>query len=209
MLRSWRLFLGAAGILLFFGGPLHPRADPALPFNVSTAAMLADPHWPISHGLMLAGDVCVLLALIGLRRRTDIPISLRRALQLAVIGASLAVVEMAFHLAAVVDRAALVAGAATPVLTIHLSLAVVAFPVFGLSMSAVAFLGARQRAIGGATIAGLGILGGLMDAVSAPIVVLTRDQHYSWLFIGVLPLAIWMCLAAIWPRPRMSDRPAT
>lgn len=182
------------------GGPLHPRSDPTLSFNASTALMLADPHWPIAHALMLAGDVCVLLALIGLRRRTDLPAGLQRALRVAVVGASLAVVEMAFHLAAVVDRATLVAGAATPVLTIHLSLAVVAYPVFGLSMAAVALLGARKRAIGGATIAGLGILGGLMDAVSAPIVVLTRDQHYTWLFMGLVPLALWMGLAAIWPR---------
>ena len=114
--------------------------------------------------------------------------------------------EMSFHLAAMVDRTALIAGAATPVLTTHLTLAVVAYPAFGFSMAALAALGARNRAVGGASIALLGVVGGLMDAVAAPIVVLTRDERYSWLFTGIAFLALWMCLAAVWPRSRGSHR---
>jgi len=188
-----------AGILLLIGGPLHPRADTTKSFNESTALMLADPNWPIAHALMLASYVLLLVAFIGMARRPDVPNSVRHILRFAQVGAALSVVEMAFHLAAMVDRASLTAGGPTPVLTTHLTLAVVAYPVLGLSVVALAFQGARTRSLGGWAIGWLGALGGMAHAVSAPLVVLTRDQRYSALFTGAAVVALWLCLVAIWP----------
>lgn len=199
----WRPLLGLAGVLLLVGGPLHPQANLYLSFNASTANMLADAHWPLSHGLMLAGELALVFALLGIMRRAELSDTLRRVVTVAVVASMLGVVEMTFHFLAMFDRQALLDGAATPVLTTHLTLAVLTYPIFGLSMAALAFVGARGRMVGGASIAILGVVGGLMDAVSAPIVVLNRNQAFSWLFAGMAPLALWMCLAAIWPRARI------
>ncbi len=201
--RLWRSLLGLAGVFLVIGGPLHPKSNPALSFEASTANMLADPHWPLSHGLMLAGELALVFALLGIKRRADLSLTLRRVVQVAFVASILGVVEMTFHLLALFDREALLAGTATPVLTAHLTLAALTYPIFGLSMAALAFVGARGRMVGGASIALLGIVGGIMDAASAPIVVLTHNQQFTWLFMGMAPLALWMCLAAVWPRARI------
>src|SRR5713101_4647372 len=153
LIRTWRPTLALAGILLLIGGPLHPRADTTKSFNESTALMLGNSNWPIAHALMLASYTLILLALTGLARHTDRPNSVRRVLRFAQVGAALSVVEIAFHLAAVVDRSNLMTGGPTPVLTTHMTLAVAAYPVLGLSLAALALQGARTRSLGGWTIA--------------------------------------------------------
>ena len=205
LIKTWRPALALAGILLLIGGPLHPRADTTKSFNESTAVMLASPNWPLAHALMLASFVLILLALTGVARQSGIPNSVRQILRFARVGAALSVVEMAFHLAAVVDRSSLMAGGPTPVLTTHMTLAVAAYPMLGFSLAALAFQGARTRSLGSWAIGWLGILGGLAHGVSAPIVVLTRDQRYSPLFTGGVVLALWLCLVAVWPIARARE----
>src|SRR5262249_46315313 len=136
---------------------------------------------------------------IASARRPDISTGLRRGLKLAQIGAALSVVEMVFHLAATVDRAHLIAGRPTPVLTTHLMVSVVAYPAMGFATARVAALGAQSRRLGAPAIGWLGVMGGVIHGLSAPIVVLTRDEHYSVLFNGVAVLALWFCLTAVWP----------
>jgi len=199
--KSWRWTLAVSALLLLVGGPLHPKADPRRSFNESTALMLADSHWPVSHALMLCSYILLVFALVGMAARPGTPARARHILQIAQIGAGLSVLEMAFHLAAIVDRPALLAGGPTPVFTTHLRLAAVAYPVLGLSMAALAWEGASKRWLGAPAIAWVGVIGGVTHGVSAPIVVLTRDQHYSWLFMGAALLAAWMLLAAVWPAP--------
>jgi hypothetical protein len=199
LIRTWRPMLAIAGILLLIGGPLHPKADTTKSFNESTALMLAHPNWPIAHALILASYILLLLALVGMAQRSELPNSVRRILRFAQVGAALAVVEMAFHLAATADRSSLIAGGPTPLLTAHMTLAVVAYPMLGLSVAALALQGARTRSFGGWAIGWLGALGGVAHGMAAPIVVLTRDQRYSPLFMGAAVMALWLCLVAIWP----------
>src|SRR2546425_324021 len=161
LIRTWRPTLALAGILLLIGGPLHPKADTTKSFVESTALMLANPNWPVAHALMLASYIVLLLAFVGAAHRSDIPNSVRRILRFAQVGAALSVAEMIFHLAAVVDRSSLMAGGPTPVLTTHMTLAVVAYPMLGLSVAALAFQGATTRSLGGWAIGWLGVLGGL------------------------------------------------
>ena len=205
LIRTWRPTLAIAGILLLIGGPLHPPVDTTKSFSESTALMLAHPNWPIAHALMLASYVLILLAFVGAAHRSDIPNSVRRILRFAQLGTALSVVEMAFHLAAMVDLSSLMAGGPTPVLTTHLSLAVVAYPMLGLSVAALAFQGARTRSFGRRAIGWLGVLGGLAHGLSAPIVVLTHDQRFSPLFTGAAVMALWLCAVAIWPIDRTRE----
>ena len=121
----WRLFFIVGALFLLVGGPRHPGG--------TMAEMLAHPDWVPSHALTLAGFVSLLLGLIAYERTVLVPDRTRTWARFAVLGTALQVMEMAFHTAASVDQLNL-AGRATPVLTTHLWLSVVIYPIFGLTL---------------------------------------------------------------------------
>ena len=136
--RLWRLFFILSALFLVAGGPRHPGG--------TMAEMLAHPDWVPSHALMLAGFVSLLVGLILYQRSVVLPDRTRMWARYAVLGTALQVVEMAFHTAASIDQLNLVAGRATPVLTTHLWLSVVLYPIFGLTLVGLIVAGARDRA---------------------------------------------------------------
>ena len=73
----------------------------------------------------------------------DLPAASRRWLTPAIVGTVLQTIEMAMHTIAYVDAENLVAGLPTPVLTTHLWMTVLFYPVFGVTM--VGFLVAASR----------------------------------------------------------------
>jgi len=187
----WRLLFLVAGILIILGGPRHPGG--------TMAQMLADPEWVPAHALMLAGFVALLLGLILYRRALPLPARTTRWVRLAAVGTALQAIEMAFHTAAVVDRANLVAGRATPVLTTHLWLAVVMYPVFAATIVGFILATARDRSLASPWVAWIGALGTLAWGAAAPLAILTDLEWVGYLFPGVLGLSVWLALAAIWP----------
>ena len=206
--RFWRQALALAALLLFAGGPLHPNPDTTRSFEQSTAAMLGTPSWVPAHALILAAYVAAAVGLSGLARRATSPAG-RAAGWLAVAGALGSAVEMSFHLAAVVDRAALVSGGPTPILNTHLTLATFVQPLLGFSIAAYAVLETHRRDALGIALLGLGVVGGVLHGLSAPIVVATRDQGFSVLFKAAILIALWLALSAVASRRAPSrDREA-
>lgn len=161
--------------------------------------MLGHPEWAPSHALLLAGFVLLPVGILLYSRAIPLPERTRRWTRLALIGALLQAVEMAFHLAAYVDHANLLAGRATPVLTTHLSLTVVCYPIFGLTIAGWIVAGMRDRALGSPWIAWIGILGALAHGAAGPLVVAFGIGQAAALFPMVILLAIWLVLAALWP----------
>lgn len=187
----WRPVFLAAGVLVVVGGAQHPRG--------ALVDMLGDPAWVASHALMLAGFAALLLGLL-LYLREDRPHGwARRWTRIAALATALQATEGALHTAAAVDRTNLVAGDPTPVLSAHLGLSVVIYPLFGLAMIGLIWAGARQRELGSPWIAWLGILGAAAHGLSAPLVVGLGLGRFRILFPGLLLLGAWLVLAAVWP----------
>lgn len=190
-LQLWRLcFIGSA-LLLMAGGPQHPGG--------TMAEMLGDPRWVPAHSLMLAGFVTLLAGLLLYKRSTSLPATTNRWLQFAIIGTVLQTIEMAMHTAAVVDHHHLVAGQSTPVLTTHLWLAVIFYPIFGVTIIGFIIAGMRDHVIGSPWIGWLGIAGALANGLAPPLVVLLKIEAARILFPLVLLLALWLILAGLWP----------
>jgi hypothetical protein len=178
----WRVFFALSALFILAGGPQHPGG--------TMAEMLAHPKWVPSHALMLAGFLALLAGLILYQRGVALPERTRKWVRLAAIGTALQAVEMAFHTAASVDHANLMAGRATPVLTTHLWLSVVLYPVFALTVIGLIVAGVRDRALGSPWIAWLGILGALAHGAAAPLVILFEVPWARILFPFLVLLAL-------------------
>jgi hypothetical protein len=190
-LHPWRIcfVIAAAGIL--GGGPRHPGG--------TMAEMISHPDWLLSHVLVLAGFVALLAGLILFARSAAPPDGTRRWTRLAIIGTALQVVEMIFHTAAMVDHGNLVAGRATPILTTHLVLAVLLYPVFAITIIGFIAAAARERTLGSRWIAWIGVLGAAAHGAAPPLVVGLGDERFRILFPMVVLFALWMLLTALWP----------
>jgi len=177
-----------SALLLMAGGPQHPGG--------TMAEMLANPKWIPAHSLLLVGFAALLAGLL-LYGRTNLPERSRLWLRLAIIGTILQVIEMAFHTAAVVDHDHLVSGAATPVLTTHLWLAIVCYPIFGLTFGGFLIAGMRDRVLGSVWIAWLGLAGLVANGLAPPLVVLLNVEAARILFPLLLLFALWLILAGL------------
>jgi hypothetical protein len=187
----WRPFFALAALLILAGGPMHPRGN--------MAEMLGHHNWVLSHSLMLVGFLSLLIGLILFNRGVAAPERTRRWVRLAAIGTALQAIEMAFHTASVVDHGNLVAAKATPVLTTHLWLAVVLYPIFAVLMIGLIVAGTRDRSLGSPWISWLGILGAVAHGASAPLGVAFHVEGAWVLFPLLMLLALWLLLAALWP----------
>lgn len=196
----WRLPFFVAGALLLKGGSMHPGG--------TMAEMISHPDWVMGHTLVFAGYV-VLLAGLLLRRGAGVPQRMGTWMRFAVIATAAQAVEMAVHTMSYVDHANLVAGHTTPVLSTHLALAVVCYPLFGAGIIGLIVAGARERGLGSWWIAWLGVIGAAAQGLAAPIVVLSGDTRFAVLFIGIAPLALWVVLAALWPVRAAAAAPAS
>ena len=202
----WRLCFILAALFIMIGGPLHPKGDRTMTTMAAMAEMLANPSWVPAHALMLAGFVALLVGLILYQRDGSLPDRTRKWARIATIGTALQAVEMALHTAAVVDYANLVAGRATPVLSIHLFLEALINPVFAVTMIRLIVVGVRERTLGSWWIAWLGIVGALAHGASAPLVVWLDVPGAGILFPFLILLALWSLLAGLWPVRASADR---
>ena len=191
----WRVFFILTALFIVVGGPQHPKG--------TMGEMLANPKWIPSHALLLAGFVAFLIGLLLYQRGVGLPDRTRRWARLAVVATILQSVEMTLHMAAAVDHANLMAGRTTPVLTTHLWMAVIVYPIFGLTLAGFILATARDRTLGSPWIAWIGILGVLAHGASAPLVVAFKVPGAGILFPFLMLFAVWALLAGLWPvRPR-------
>ncbi len=193
-LEWWRLLFLLSGGLLLAGGPRHPGG--------TMVEMLGDPEWIPAHTLMLAGFVAFLAGLLLFQSMhgAALTIPVRRSLRLAIAGTALQTVEMLLHTLAAFDHDHLVAGSPTPILSTHLMLAVVAYPLFAAAIIWFIVSTWRARALGSPWIGWLGVIGALGHGIAAPLTALTKVAWARSLFPALIGLAVWMILAAVWPR---------
>ncbi len=187
----WRIWFAVAGVLMLAGGPRHPGG--------SMLEMLTHPDWFMAHALVTLGYGAMVAGLVAFSRTSANTPAMRRWTRFAIVGTALQVVEMAVHTAAMVDAPHLAAGHATPVLTTHLTMSMVFYPLFGVTSAAFFIKGMRERAIGSPWIVWIGIIGTLANGI-APILV----GGFGWmeariLFAFMIGVAMWLLLAAVWP----------
>jgi hypothetical protein len=187
----WRILFVIAALFFLVGGPRHPRG--------TMAEMLAHSDWLPAHLLMLAGWVTLLIALVVFRRASSLPERSQKWLRLALIGVGLQALEMGIHAIANLDHGNLMAGRPTPLLTTHLWLAAVCYPIFGITATGLILATVRDRVLGSPWIAWIGILGALAEGLAAPVVLLTEIPWTRILFPLFMLFAIWLILAALWP----------
>ena len=199
MTRLWRLCFLLTGALIMAGGPMHP--------NGTMAEMLADPDWIPSHALMTLGFAALALGLVVYRRAVPLPSGSARWAGIALLGATLQTVEMVLHTAAAVDLENLVAGESTPILSAHLWLTNIAYPVFGATMIGFIVATARDRVLASPWIAWLGILGAAAHGAAGPLTVFFELGWAPILFPMVILLALWLVAAAVWPLRAAATKP--
>lgn len=183
--------LALSGVLIVVAGPFHPSGD--------IAEMLAHPNWLWMHSMLVVGFVTLLIALIVWQRSTALPARTALWLKLAIVATALQALEMVVHTAAYVDHAHLVAGESTPVLTTHLRMSIVFYPLFGAAMIGLIVAGVRDRTLGSTRIAWLGILGAVGHSLAPPLAV---GLGIMWAAIGfpmLILLGLWAVFASIWP----------
>jgi len=143
----WPWAMIAAAVAYVTGGLLHPDMDPTLPEAAALAAWIGDALWVPSHALILVGSILLLPGLLGLlSARPGLSTGARRAGWVAVAGAVLWAVEGLPHVGAATESAAAAAAQPTPILFSHQLLSLLAYPLLGLTVAALAVLGGRQLA---------------------------------------------------------------
>jgi hypothetical protein len=194
--RWWPWALIAGGVSLFVGGMLHPEQGPAASEAAGLAAWIGDPLWIPAHTFILLSSILFVLGLVGLLgHRPDLPESARRAGWLAVAGAALSAVENVPHLAATTESAAAAAGHATPLLHAHMTLALISFPLFGLSLGALALLSGGRLAY--PLFGALAVVGGIAWAVAPWAVGPFAVESLAVLFIVGMLMALWFVAVGV------------
>ena len=197
----WRAAVLPGGVLILLGGPRHPGG--------TMAQMLAHPDWVLSHTLVLAGFAALLAGLVLLRGAGPLPPRTTTWLRLGIAATAVQTLEMVLHTLAYVDHGSLVAGRATPILSAHLVMAVVAYPLFAAAIIGLIVAGAGERALGSWWIAPIGIVGAAAHGLAAPLVVAAGLEQFRVLFPGIALFALWMVIAALLPaRGAAPVRPA-
>ncbi len=143
--------------------------------------------------LLLAGSLAAVLALVAARRAEAFGSRVQRWLPLAIGGWWFGTAELVPHLLAAHEAQALGHHEATPVLDVHLLMQVIAAPAVGLTGAVLAVVVARAaRTWPAAVLAGFAVVGGLLSAASAPLVVATGDPRFTVLFPFQAGLAVWL-----------------
>jgi hypothetical protein len=198
--KVWRGWFVAGGLLYFAGGAQHPQGE--------MVEMLADPVWARGHATSLVGLICMTLGLLAFRRVRIQPAALDKWLRLGIVALALEAVEMAVHTAAYVDAAALAVGDATPVLTTHIWLATIIYPIFGIVFGGMVLAGVRTRALGSPWILPIGLVGAVAHGVVMPLSHGLGVEAARGLFpIAAVTISLWFVLAGAWPT-RRADVPA-
>jgi hypothetical protein len=188
---AWRALFLVGGILILTGGPMHPGG--------SMLEMLTHPDWFMGHALMAAGLAALTCGLLVFARTPANGPALRRWTTLAIAGAALMTLEMIVHTAAMVDADHLAAGHSTPVLTTHIVMTVVFYPLFGVTIALFMIAAARRRALGSQVFAWIGVLGAAGNGLAGLLVAGLNVMQARVLFIFIVGVALWMVLAALWP----------
>jgi hypothetical protein len=195
-LLGWALLAG--GALFFVGGSMHPGEDPpGLSVKEHLALLFSDPAWYPSHALMLLGMVLLASALVALVRSGTLP-SVRRLQRVGAVAAAatvLAASGMLLHLVVAWEADALAAGQATPLTNVHVVIETVTVPLFGLSIAALAVIGAWTRSVGNSVTAVMGVFGGIAYGLAGGTFAFT--DRLNFLFPFASGIGMWAIASGI------------
>ena len=166
------------------------------------AEMLADPNWLPAHALVTIGFIGLSAGLRAWGWSTPLPPRTAEWLTLAFWASVAQSIDMVFHTAAMVDLGRLIAGGPTPVLTTHLWMTAVIYPLFAAVLIGFLVAASRDRLLGSWWIAWLGIAGAIGHGLAGPLVVVWEIEWARNLFPLIVLVAIWMIAAAAWPARR-------
>jgi len=195
--RSWRLAVGIAGALTFAGGGMHPDSADGASLQEGLAEMTAfTGEWVTGHGLMTAGSAMLVLGLLAVRRAGAWPAA-ARVLPFALVATAVNTVELVLHTAAVTDHDRLAAGEWPPLTVAHLSAAVVAYPLFGVALVALAWRLLPTWAPPLRAVAAAGMVAGVANALAAPLTVAGVDGANELFPIAGIGSALFLVTAAL------------
>jgi hypothetical protein len=192
----WPWALVASAVTFVLGGLLHPDEPPGVPEAEGLAAWIGSPLWVPSHTLILTGSILLVPGLIGLLAgRPDLTAGARRAGRVALVGAVVWVVESVPHLGAAAESAAAAAGDPTPILFSHMVLSLLAYPLVGLAVAALAVLGGRT--LTHPVFAALAVVGGVAWSLAPWLVGPLAVEGADVLFpLGIL-MATWFAAVGV------------
>ncbi len=190
--QRWRIAFVLAGISAAFGGSRHPEGDAEDSLTGELATMTSADTWVLSHTFLAVGFALLAIGLWSAYRNRSWPSSTQRALHVAAVTMSLYVIETIFHLASAIDSDALADGDVAPVAFAHIGLAIVLYPLSGLTFAWMNARVFRAATLPMKTFGVVGIVAGLLHASSVPLTIVLPDTEFSPVFAsaGVL-FAIW------------------
>lgn len=190
------LLLGGAFFLA--GGPMHPKEDPpGVSVQEHLRIMYDDPLWYPSHAVLLVGMVLIAASLVALARGRSFAGSGRAhvATVVAAVAASVAAAVMLLHLVAAIEADAIAAGDSTPLSDVLVIVETIAVPAFGVSIAALAVIGATTRTLGSPATAVFGVVGGVGYALAGATFLFTDALNF--LFPTAAGIALWTLAAGI------------
>jgi hypothetical protein len=197
-MKLWAWAFAIGGVLFLIGGLTHPMSGSDLPEPQATAEFIGAPAWPAAHSFILAGTIGFLVGLFALAR-SDVPLSTgaRRAAWVAAIAAVLLAIEGFFHLAAFTDRAALLAGAATPFLTTHMMMSLVVYPLFTFAVAVLAVLSGRL--LTHPVVGAIGAIGAVGFGLGPALVGLAGIEVLAPFLFGIagIVMALWFVVVGV------------
>ena len=169
--------------------------------------MMAAPAWVPGHTTVFVGLLVLTLGLLQFRRMARASASMDRWVLLAIVTTALEAVEMGVHAVAYVDLDALALGHSTPVLTAHLWLATLIYPLFAVSLMGLMGLGQREGSLGSPWITWIGMSGAAAHGIVMWLVYIFEIGWAPVLFpVAAISLSLWFMLAGVWPS-RINDKP--
>jgi hypothetical protein len=190
--QYWRFAFVLAGITMAIGGSNHPEGDAEDSLRGELATMTSDHAWVMSHTFLALGTALLVSGLWLAYRHRSWPTITRSALHLAAITMSLYFMETLFHLGAVIDADALARGDTAPVASGHVALAIVLYPISGLTFAWLNTRVVKVATLPLKTFGVVGIVAGVLHSTSVPLTLVFPDTEFSAVFAsaGIL-FALW------------------
>lgn len=195
-LVGWGLVAGGASYLV--GGSMHPSEDPpGLSAKEHLLLLYENPSWYPSHALLLVGMTLIAASLVALVRGNSLASAARAqaAANIAAIAAVVGAAASLLHLVAAADADAIAAGRSTPLTDVSLVVETLTAPAFGLSIAALAAIGASTRTIGNRVTGSFGVVGGVAYALAGGTVLFTDKLNLLFPFSS--GIGLWAVAAAI------------
>jgi hypothetical protein len=191
--------LVAGGAIFFAGGGMHPKEDPpGVSLKEHLRIMFDDPAWFPAHTVLLVGMALIAVALVALVRGRSLAVvpRVQSVAKVAAVAAVLAAADMVLHLLSATEADRMDAGQSTPITDVNLVLEAITVPAFGLSIAALAVVGAATHTIGNWVVAVPGVVGGLGFALAGATFLFT--DALDPLFPLAAGIGLWALAVGIW-----------